>query len=107
MDELSPEERSGLCVEGVALGDGFGETFFDVPELAEREPDRRELPPGPWRYTDDTVMALGIHEVLDECGESDCDRLAEIFARRYRDEPWRGYGPGARRILETIDGGSD
>ena len=38
-------------------------------------------------YTDDTVMAMGIVEVLDRLGAIDQDTLARVFARRYGAEP--------------------
>jgi len=98
-------ERSRIAVEALAFGDAFGETFFADPERAKS--GARELPEGPWRYTDDTVMALGIHEMFAECGETDLDRLAEIFAERFRREPWRGYGPNAREVLQGIARGRD
>lgn len=100
-------ERSEVAVEGLSLGDAFGETFFADPELARAAPGERDLPAGPWRYTDDTVMALGIHQMFAECGGVDRDRLAEIFGERFRAEPWRGYGPNARRILRGVARGRD
>jgi hypothetical protein len=42
----------------------------------------RELPPPPWRYTDDTVMALGIVEILERAGRIDADDLARTKGRR-------------------------
>ena len=57
------------------------------------------------RFTDDTVMALGIVEVLRELGSVDQDRLARVFARRYRDNPLRGYGGTAHEILAELGRG--
>lgn len=105
--ERSTLERSRIAVEGVAMGDAFGEKFFADPQAARVDPEQRELPEGPWRYTDDTAMALGIHEMFAECEAVDEDRLAEIFAERYADEPWRGYGANAQRILRGIAEGRD
>lgn len=53
--------RAILSLEGFALGDAFGEAFFvgnDVAAAAHIE--RRELPSGSWRWTDDTAMAIPV-----------------------------------------------
>lgn len=52
-------------------------------------------------------MALGIAEVLAECGEIDQDRLAKVFADRYVQNPYRGYGSGAHDILSAIHRGTE
>lgn len=103
----SPEACAILSTEGLALGDAFGERFFGPPREIRDRIHSRTLPEGPWAYTDDTVMALGIVEMLRDEGDVDQDRLAEIFARRYADEPRRGYGGNARRLLERIADGAD
>ena len=70
---------------------------------------RRVTPDGCWRwpYTDDTVMAVSIVGVLGCCGQIDQDRLAQAFARRFVQEPDRGYGPGAIGLLSQIANGGD
>ena len=102
-DLSDPIDRARLSLEGLSVGDAFGERFFG-PSPAQSVAER-ELPPAPWRYTDDTVMAGGIVEVLEACGEVDADRLAEVFARNYADDPNRGYGAGAHQILQKIGQG--
>jgi ADP-ribosylglycohydrolase len=90
--------RALEALEGLSTGDGFGERFF-VPDadalLASIR--GRQLPAPPWRWTDDTEMALSIVQVLAERGEIDQDRLAECFARRM--DATRGYGQGAYALL--------
>jgi len=96
-------ERALLSLEGLSVGDGFGERFFaaeHAPLIATRTP-----PPGPWPTTDDTAMALGVVEVLARHGSIVRDELARVFGERYRSEPWRGYGSGAHRILQAIADG--
>jgi len=91
-------------LKGLALGDAFGEMFFRVsPELIRL----RQIPDGRWRWTDDTHMALSIVDVLFSCGHIDEDMLAKLFAKRYMEEPWRGYGSGAHRLLRRLAGGAD
>lgn len=99
-----PMERALRSLDGLSTGDAFGELFFSLsPEDAGWD----DLPPGPWPWTDDTHMALSIVEVLKEYGRVDQDALARAFARRYLEQPNRGYGGGARRLLVQIATGSD
>jgi ADP-ribosylglycohydrolase len=91
--------RARNSLQGLSVGDAFGECFFWFPLEA------RALPPAPWRYTDDTAMALGIVEVLERFGAIDEDALAQVFARNYAAEPWRGYGSSAHQVLHAIGSG--
>ena len=56
-------------------------------------------------YTDDTQMAIGVAETLIECGEIREEALCAAFARNY--QPGRGYGQGARRVIEAMITGDD
>lgn len=97
-------ERAMRSLDGLSLGDAFGELFFFIsPEYATLN----DLPSEPWRWTDDTHMALSIVEVLNRFGRVDQDALAKAFAARYMDQPNRGYGGGARRLLARIAAGAD
>jgi ADP-ribosylglycohydrolase len=91
-------------LDGLSLGDSFGQHFF-APELWRTEFNSRELPPPPWKYTDDTEMALAIADVLIVGGEIDQDALAAGFARRFGINPYRGYGSGAIEVLQAIEAG--
>jgi ADP-ribosylglycohydrolase len=88
---------------GLALGDALGSQFF-VP--ANRDfLARHELPPGPWRWTDDTEMACSVFAGLDRHGHVDLDDLAASFAEHHDFD--RGYGPSTNRLLRLIrQGGS-
>jgi len=97
--------RARVALDGLSVGDAFGERFFGPASFVEVLIRHRELPPSPWWYTDDTEMALGIVEVLDAHGRIDQDVLATTFARRYAAEPRRGYGGTAHRILREIGAG--
>jgi len=94
-------DRVRLALDGLSVGDAFGEQFFGPYWI-----EARAAPPGTWRYTDDTVMALGIAEVLERHGKVDQDDLARTFARRYALEPWRGYGGAAHQALQALGRGS-
>lgn len=98
--------RGRISLEGLSTGDAFGERFFGPVRAIRARLDSRVLPPAPWRYTDDTVMALGVMEALERRGEVDRDDLARTFARRFVAAPRRGYGRGMRDTLEAIAEGT-
>lgn len=96
-------ERARQSLEGLSVGDAFGERFFAIKGAFLDDVLReRAMPEPPWRYTDDTVMAMSIYEVLAVHGRIDQDALAAAFTRRYRAEPARGYGGGAHEILGRL-----
>jgi ADP-ribosylglycohydrolase len=104
---MGREARAWVALEGLSVGDALGERFF-VPPMQMLEAWRARAVPGraPWRYTDDTEMALALMETLLRHGRVEQDELAQSFARRYGVNPYRGYGPGAIQLLEAIrDGG--
>lgn len=96
--------RAFNSLQGLSVGDAFGEKFFLHPNVAENIIASRAIPALPWYFIDDTQMALSIYWVLREFGEIKQDELAKSFARRYDQE--RGYGAGMQRLLLSIrDGG--
>lgn len=101
--------RARLSLEGLSVADGFGEQLLHATPVARQLAlDHRAPPLGrTWLWTDDTAMAISIIETLAACGEIDIDRLARLFARRYVDDPARGYGGAAHRILSAIATGDD
>lgn len=99
------EQNARLSLAGLSLGDAFGEQFFHPDAAAWLA--IRQVPPGPWKFTDDTAMALSLVGQLLKHGRIKCDELAEAFAQRYTAEPWRGYGGGATQLLEQIAAGVD
>jgi ADP-ribosylglycohydrolase len=105
-DHADRMRRARSSLEGLSLGDSFGERFFLPAALAEPLVEQRLLPAPPWRYTDDTVMALSIVETLEIHGEIDQEVLAQRFSRKYRLDPGRGYGGMAHLILREIGEGS-
>jgi ADP-ribosylglycohydrolase len=99
-------ERALLSLEGLSVGDAFGQSFFFVtPMTAESRLEGRFIPPPPWFYTDDTVMAKSIVRSLEAHQSIQCDWLARTFAEEYRRETDRGYGGTARGILQAIGEG--
>lgn len=97
--------RAALALDGLSVGDAFGERFYVVPGSLEEVIEARALPPGPWEHTDDTAMALAVMEVLDREGAIDRDQLASALVARYLRDPGRGYGQYAHWILAGVAGG--
>ncbi|GLF94636.1 ADP-ribosylglycohydrolase family protein [Streptomyces yaizuensis] len=93
-------------LQGLALGDAFGRRWF--PLFRERERAREEIrarrtpQEADWQWTDDTAMALAIHQILERYGEVEQDRLAQAFARVYDADRARGYGHGMRMLLPRL-----
>jgi len=108
--QLSPDHGERLAaarrsLDGLSVGDAFGERFFGNPEQVLTMIESRALPGSPWRYTDDTVMAMSVVDVLAASRSIDCERLADLFTTRYRRDPRRGYGATAHEILGNMAAG--
>ncbi|MFB7499029.1 ADP-ribosylglycohydrolase family protein [Streptomyces sp. NPDC056161] len=96
-------ERALASLRGLAVGDALGSQFFvpaNHPLLS-----RRELPPGPWQWTDDTEMACSVVAVLAAHRHIDQDVLAHSFAAHHDFD--RGYGPAVNRLLRLVREGHD
>ena len=98
-------QRALLSLNGLSVGDGFGECFFTATDIIERRLEQRDPPPPPWIVTDDTTMALSIVRCLKRYGHIEQDMLAAAFAQEFVREPNRGYGGMARQILSAISEG--
>jgi ADP-ribosylglycohydrolase len=99
--------RALLSLHGLAIGDGIGEMMFSRADRAYDMIMQDELPAGPWWHTDDTEMAISIVEVLRLLGSVHEDALARQFMGRFKREPDRGYGSGARRQLRMMLEGAE
>lgn len=105
------EERFIGCLLGLAVGDALGahfegraaafmeRTYSSAQELIDNPP------PGELWYTDDTQMMIGVAQTLVECGHIDDQVLCRHFAANFL--PQRGYGRGARLVLEAMVDGHD
>lgn len=104
--DSSPEgrlDRALASLRGLAVGDALGSQFFvpvNYPLLK-----RRELPSGPWQWTDDTEMACSVVAVLAAHHRIDQDALARSFAEHHDFD--RGYGPAVNRLLRLVREGGD
>lgn len=103
-------DRFRGCLLGLAVGDALGGRFEaqSAEHLRGRFPTMdhliRSVTDELW-YTDDTQMAIGVAESLAAHGEIIEDRLCESFVANYT--PSRGYGRGARAVLEAMEEGAD
>src|SRR5260370_17801977 len=99
--------RALISLDGLAGGDAFGERFFAFSRTgAQRRFEKRTLPEAKrdvWRFTDDTLMALSIVEILRRYGSLEQDSLAESFVAHY--DPGRGYGSGMHSLLRALRAG--
>lgn len=64
--------RAGVSLEGLSVGDAFGDRFFGISQqtlftVLENRTPSYEKPW--WRYIDDTNMALSVYENLRKYGE--------------------------------------
>ncbi|MDB5313356.1 MAG: draG 1 [Gemmataceae bacterium] len=107
----SPQDRFSGCLFGLAVGDAIGAPYegltgadiffrFGSPDQLVKNPDGEAL-----YYTDDTEMMIGVAETLAEYGVIEEQALCRAFANNYH--PERGYGQGARRIIERMVRGKD
>ena len=104
-------DRFAGCLLGLAVGDALGAPYegltgldifyrFGPPAGIVTNPSGDTL-----FYTDDTEMMIGVAETLAECGTVDEARLVRAFAENYH--PERGYGQGARKVIERMCRGKD
>src|SRR3954462_13103066 len=104
------KERFEGCLLGLAVGDALGAKFEaqSADAIRTRFPTAERLIAYPqeeiW-YTDDTQMAIGICEALIERGEI----VEEVLCRAFvaNSLPSRGYGRGARAVLDAMEDGRD
>ena len=100
MTTLTPKQRVMLSLDGLSIGDAFGENFFGNIEDVLPRIGRRELPERVWPYTDDTEMALSIVRILLEYDGIHQDALARLFADG---RVLRGPSAGAHRRAGSLE----
>jgi ADP-ribosylglycohydrolase len=97
--------RLRLALDGLSVGNAFGNQFVFQPGGTARLIEARELPPEPWEYTHDTQMAAAIARVLEESGALEQDAVAAALGEAYMSDPTRGYEDMAHWVLAGIAGG--
>lgn len=104
------KDRFEGCLLGLAVGDALGGKFeaqsADAIRARFSSPERLlAYPQEEMWYTDDTQMTIGVCEALLERGEIVEEALCRTFVANY--VPSRGYGRGARAVLEAMEDGRD
>ena len=98
----SSRSRMLASLEGLSVGDAFGQQFF----ASGQNIYRRVTEPPPWPWSDDTEMALSIVRVINELDRVDADLLALRFGENF--DAARGYGPAMIfQLLPALRGGAD
>jgi ADP-ribosylglycohydrolase len=112
--------RARCSLEGLSTGDAFGQQFFEDWPLLQRWKEERQLeldphgpdvpierliatrqiPPAPWRWTDDTQMALSVFRVLARHGAIAQDELAQLFSKHF--DATRDYGAAMHSLLPRL-----
>jgi poly(ADP-ribose) glycohydrolase ARH3 len=98
------------CLLGLAVGDALGAKFEaqSAEAIRARFPTADHLIGYPqeeiW-YTDDTQMTIGVAETLVAQGQIVEEHLCRAFVANYVAS--RGYGRGARAVLEAMEEGRD
>jgi ADP-ribosylglycohydrolase len=94
--------RAYLSLDGLSIGDSLGSEFCWREDCLSA----RRLPEAPWRWTDDTEMALSIVYVLRRFGHIEQDELAHSFAAHFN--TGRMYGPAMyHELLPRLRHGED
>jgi len=118
-------ERARISLQGLSVGDAFGDRFFlrfedcdrivaalTLPgppfdftdDTMQRLADIRCMPDAPWPYTDDTEMAMSIVAVLAQRDEIDEDLLALSFGQHFNLA--RKYGAAMTDLLPAYAKGA-
>lgn len=106
-ESFAMRDRFRGALLGCLLGDGFGSVLEGISATDSRLDAllaRRRIERQPWRYTDDTEMALGLARSLIDCGKLDGDHLFQTWSDSY--EPARGYGRGMKLAIQAWRAGA-
>ena len=108
---VGPEDRFVGCLLGHALGDALGAPLEGMPatviwyDLGGAAKFVRNPPLEVLVYTDDAQMSIAVAEALLAAGRADERELRDAFVANY--DPNRGYGAGARQIIQAMRDGGD
>jgi poly(ADP-ribose) glycohydrolase ARH3 len=86
------------CITGTAIGDSLG----NRREGSDGSRENADLAP---RYTEDTVMTIGVAESLIEHPGFHYWHMTERLLKNYEQEPWRRYGNTVSRVFRLMRNG--
>lgn len=95
--------RAYNSLQGLTVGDCFGESFFMDATIAGNLIEQRSILEKQWFWTDDSLMGFSVFSVLKDFGEIEQYALAQSFADRYQIN--RGYGSGMHGLMRRFRGG--
>lgn len=101
----TPIQRAYQSLQGLSVGDAFGQQYFYNPAQRQHWIDMQTLPPAPWHVTDDTLMSCAVVSILEHHQHIEQDAFAAHLAHTYIHNHDRGYGGTAHRILRHIHEG--
>src|ERR1044072_7338317 len=87
--ETKPDRTRKISLEGLSVGDAFGETFFVNPDVVEGLIEQRALATRTWTYTDDTLMP---------CRLCPCCVSEDIFISPH----WRAASPNVMTAIAAM-----
>lgn len=96
--------RARCALQGLSVGDAFGQRLFVPPVVLRHIVATRKLPIAPWYFTDETNMALSVYYVLSRHAGIDQDRLARSLAEHY--DRARSYSLDMRSLLPALRQGA-
>lgn len=98
------------CILGLACADAVASPYEGLPtgmvfDMGPSDEIVKHASGKTIYYTDDTQMMISVVQTLIELKKIEIDHLAAKFAENYH--PDRGYGQGAREIINAIGFGKD
>ncbi len=107
MNNLQRIQLAQKALNGVAIGDAFGDSFFGDADSIAQNIYERNIPQTLWEFTDDTVMSLAVLEELESNGTIDQNSLMQRFCINHNLDPMRGYGATVRMLLREASEGKN
>lgn len=106
MKDCPALERAERSLDGLSVGDAFGERFFGRSGVVWSRIVARTVPEAPWKWTDDTAMGRVIVSCLKYHRQLPPRIVARELALEYKRDVSRGYGSGAADVLNQVAAGA-
>jgi poly(ADP-ribose) glycohydrolase ARH3 len=102
MDTEGLADRFRGALLGVAAGDALGAPFEGRPRVDPAAVRAWAGADQPLRWTDDTLMTIGLASSLLARRGFDGAHMAATLADDHAAQPWRGYGPGPPQVFAAL-----
>lgn len=103
-------ERARTSLEALSLADAFWcaqDRGANGPPLVEAVAHDGTAPRTPWQGSDQTAMALALHDELASDGQVEPDRFVRRLVRRHAAAPVRAAVTGFARFCQEVASGRD